>query len=374
MSEKLPEIPEEPILEAEHELLLDASERSQLAPQILYTEEQAQTEAHVLQEKMSKEEVATRAEAEVLLDRDAFEKKLIRDADRRNDARPLWKKLFGMGTISPTGIAKTYAEQMDEEIQRLVASGKFLNTTEAVEYLNHQGLFVSSPKELELTSNELAREGKLLGGCIGGATFVDLKDDGSAVFKPHKNYKNPARSEFINRERGAYLIDRFLGFNFVPPTVVRELGGQLGSLQEFIADAKTAAEVMGDEIPDMEKIKLHLFDTIIMNTDRHKGNWLVKDKKIYAIDHGYALDIGNITDSFTRNLDEVVSVPPELNEGLRRFMGWPEGQALLQEELVELFGDERASVLMKRIGIFLSAIDEQQNFSREKFKKGLKSL
>ena len=55
----------------------------------------------------------------------------------------------------------------------------------------------------------------MLGGAIGDAQLVKLKDDGSGVFKPHTQYKGSEKMQKINRERAAYLIDRFLGFDFV---------------------------------------------------------------------------------------------------------------------------------------------------------------
>lgn len=108
-------------------------------------------------------------------------------------------------------------------INSMVASGKFESATEALEHLNRMSSVTSFHKELDLEQRALSREGKLLGGIVGSARFVELKDDGSAVYKPHDTHEGEKRIELINKERAAYLIDRFLGFNFVPPTVVREL-------------------------------------------------------------------------------------------------------------------------------------------------------
>src|SRR3990167_8413180 len=97
---------------------------------------------------------------------------------------------------------------------------------------------------------------------------------GGGVFKPHTGYEDypEQKSDFISRERAAYLISRFLGFDFVPPTVIKVVNGKEGSLQEFIEDAQVGYEARHEDFLDGEMSKLRIFDSLIDNFDRHGGN------------------------------------------------------------------------------------------------------
>lgn len=121
--------------------------------------------------------------------------------------------------------------------------------------------------------------------------FLKFKDDGNAIFKSKSGEIDCSRAGYelgtlYKRERAAYLIDRFLDFGLVPTTVIREIDGDVGSIQEF-KDAKTASESSDElKISSAEYGKLYLFDVIIWNTDRTKENYLIKDKMLWAIDNG----------------------------------------------------------------------------------------
>ena len=88
----------------------------------------------------------------------------------------------------------------------------------------------TSPKEKVLREGEFSLRTNL-GGGINETDFVRIEGDGSGVLKKVRE------KGCANRERAAYLIDRFLGFNFVPPTVLK---GEREVLQEFVEDAETA--------------------------------------------------------------------------------------------------------------------------------------
>lgn len=332
------------------------------------------TEAGILQESDIVGGVNEYPQAEILLAREEFQRKIERKTRVRDHLRPRWKRWLGIDKADPKKIEIDQALEDDERIHSLIASGKAKNVADAIEYLNRvEASLVSSPKELDLEQRELSRTGDLLGGVIGGATFVQLKDDGSAVYKPHDAYEGKRRMEFIHNERAAYLIDRFLGFNFVPPTVVRELTKGIGSLQEFIADAKLGYELKPGDLSEEERLKIELFDALIVNSDRNLGNYLVKDGKIYAIDHGLALSSWNLDSTYgMRQLVEKSKIPVGLLTGLKRFSEWQEGQELLQDALTELYDENHAGAIMKRIRLFLAAIDRQGNFCREKFCKGFR--
>ncbi len=92
------------------------------------------------------------------------------------------------------------------------------------------------------------------------------------------------------REVASYVVDKFFGFSLVPPTVYKVIDNNEGSLQRFIPDACTGGGVPSNELQqlDEEFTKMLLLDMIIWNSDRHGNNFLVKDKRLIAIDHGFA--------------------------------------------------------------------------------------
>ncbi len=127
-------------------------------------------------------------------------------------------------------------------------------------------------------------------------SFLVVVDDGQrtlpAVYKPQRG-ENPLWDfewgTLCQREMAAYLISSTLGWQLVPPTVLREGTRGLGSIQFYIdhdanmhyftvqADARFATTFR----------QLALFDFIINNADRKSGHCLLgNDQRLWAIDHG----------------------------------------------------------------------------------------
>ncbi len=96
-------------------------------------------------------------------------------------------------------------------------------------------------------------------------------------------------------EIAAYLLDKELGLNMVPPTVEREFKGQCGSLQLWVDSEWSLKKKIQKNIPTpVDKTDAWLraawlqqaFDNLIANEDRHMGNVLVtKDHRAILIDH-----------------------------------------------------------------------------------------
>ena len=210
-----------------------------------------------------------------------------------------------------------------------------------------------TPEENLLESREKTKEKPLIGGA-NKVVFIELKDDGSGIFKPadgeqkHLREGIPGGSYYL-RERAAYLINRFLNFDLVPPTVIREIDGKVGSLQEFVADAKEGREMpqiwLEDKYRDDLK-KMLIFDYIIWNVDRHDRNFLVKDAGILAIDNG--LSFGNSDfEPFMRFYAE--EIPDSIADNLKKFFGWEEGKAILKDLLLELLESGEVEACFSRM-------------------------
>lgn len=142
-----------------------------------------------------------------------------------------------------------------------------------------------------------------------GVTFprkAELELDGvrrSAVFKTIDERKagvtQLSGSAEINfqdswqTEVAAYIVDRIIGLKMVPATVERYLNGQTGSLQWWVQSMATEEQRRKQNLvpPDSQawirvQLKMHLFDQLIANVDRHLNNILVtKEFDLRLIDH-----------------------------------------------------------------------------------------
>ena len=128
------------------------------------------------------------------------------------------------------------------------------------------------------------------------ATFlVDVTHaglDAQAVYKPLRGERSlwDFPPGLAHREAGAFWIDAALGWDVVPPTVVREdLPFDEGSLQLFMpANFEEHYFTLVEQQrlrPELERICA--LDIVINNTDRKSGHCLLgTDGTIWAIDNG----------------------------------------------------------------------------------------
>ncbi|HUD20750.1 MAG TPA: hypothetical protein VMQ44_01620 [Candidatus Saccharimonadales bacterium] len=137
------------------------------------------------------------------------------------------------------------------------------------------------------------------------------------VYKPvsgedTKFYRENELNHDYPSEAAAYMVSEHFGFDLVPPTLVRPIEGQLGSLQlfmpqeKYLLESKTVqdtSEESLDRYEDSEDLKtLCVFDWIVANADRNTNNYLLKvdenkqvehtetGTKIVAIDNGLAFN------------------------------------------------------------------------------------
>ena len=90
------------------------------------------------------------------------------------------------------------------------------------------------------------------------------------------------------REHAAYLFAHLLGWDFIPPVVVRDDGPHgTGTLQLFVdvEEDRTYYDFRADTPDELRKIAL--FDLITNNADRKIGHVLLgTDAQVWGIDHG----------------------------------------------------------------------------------------
>jgi len=119
------------------------------------------------------------------------------------------------------------------------------------------------------------------------------------------------------RERLSYELDKVIGFNLVPPTVVREIASMgIGSIQAWV-DRPTAWEWHAkgyDYRKDLKNPWLHrlaAFDFIRGEIDRHANNWIMdENRRIYAIDNGYSFVISDFRKWFRSSAGKVLKGIP----------------------------------------------------------------
>ncbi len=123
-------------------------------------------------------------------------------------------------------------------------------------------------------------------------TVIDGDMQVPAVYKPRRG-ESPlwdfAQGSLCLRERAAFVVSDLLGWDLVPPTVLRDGPHGLGSVQFFV-----------DVLPDDHYFtvredarhaetlrRMALFDVVINNADRKSGHCLIDHQaRLWAIDHG----------------------------------------------------------------------------------------
>ncbi|HEY69607.1 MAG TPA: SCO1664 family protein [Anaerolineae bacterium] len=124
--------------------------------------------------------------------------------------------------------------------------------------------------------------------------LVNVQQEGNelpAIYKPTRGERplwDFDRGTLAQREVAAYLTSRELGWDMVPPTILREDGpAGPGSLQLFV-DADQERNYLTFSEEEKQRLRpVTLFDLIINNADRKAGHVLLGPQdQIWLIDHG----------------------------------------------------------------------------------------
>ena len=125
--------------------------------------------------------------------------------------------------------------------------------------------FDPAKREKLLTENEVEEKAILGGGC-NGSYWVSLEngDTIEGVWKPASEEYKGLRDGILGgtyyiREAAAWEIDKAMGLNLVPPTVIQQIDNDWGSVQEFAGDAYDYLEkpLDDDAIEAYEKSRYH---------------------------------------------------------------------------------------------------------------------
>lgn len=191
------------------------------------------------------------------------------------------------------------------------------------------------------------------------ATFLAVVtldgDETLAVYKPARGERPlwDFPSGLYQREVAAYRLSEALGWDLVPPTIVRDDAPHgVGSLQLFVpADFEQNYFTFNEDPKHRHRLtRMCAFDLIANNADRKAGHCLLGDDgRIWAIDN-----------ALTFNVD------PKLRTVIWQFGGEPIPDAILADvrrltgselpaELAELLDDDERRVLVRRAKALVKA-------------------
>ena len=99
------------------------------------------------------------------------------------------------------------------------------------------------------------------------------------------------RGTLYRREYAAYVVAQLVGWDFIPPTVIRDGLHGVGSVQLFVEHQPTDYSYLRSKHAD-ELQRVCLFDVVANNADRKAGHCLMgADGRVWGIDHGLTFNV-----------------------------------------------------------------------------------
>jgi hypothetical protein len=149
------------------------------------------------------------------------------------------------------------------------------------------------PAALELLrSGTIEVEGRLV-GASNATLYCSITADGltaACVYKPVRGERplwDFPDGTLAGREAAAYLVSAAIGWQVVPPTVLRDGPFGTGMVQLWI-DGDDTVDLTGLVRADLPPLRrMAVFDAVINNADRKGGHLIpMPDGHIYGVDHG----------------------------------------------------------------------------------------
>jgi uncharacterized repeat protein (TIGR03843 family) len=175
-----------------------------------------------------------------------------------------------------------------------------------------------------------------------------------AVYKPRRGEAplwDFPDGTLCQRELAAYLVNKVLGWDLIPPTVLRTGTHGLGSVQLYIEnDVDQHFFTFRDDPRYCDQLKrLAAFDLITNNADRKSGHCLLDyNGHVWAIDHG-------ITFNIDYKLRTVIwdfagqPIPPDMLADMRRLLAELGHKQALGRALRKLLDDLEVTAFKRRI-------------------------
>ena len=223
------------------------------------------------------------------------------------------------------------------------------------------------PDVLDLLTDGRQEEAGLL---ASGSNYVFLltlshpeAGSGYAIYKPQRG--EAPLSDFpdgslYRREYAAYLVSEALGWQLIPPTIVRQDGLEmgLGVLQLFIEHDPSLNyfNIRDGRIDEMKRVAV--FDWLTNNADRKGGHCLVaRDGRLWCIDQGLTFHPENKLRTVIWDF-QGQPVPPDLADEVCRFGERLAGDEILRSQLLDQLTPVELRSLEERAAI----IDRERTF------------
>jgi len=250
--------------------------------------------------------------------------------------------------LSVLGVGQAFAQFTPEELAERPKWEEFLRTAEIIKKDQMSGdVAVTSPWRLVLKSGDVVHEalwknpvGKM-GGYLEGWQY----------------------------EIAAYLLDKALGLNMVPPTIERRFREEKGSIQLWIPDCITLKQKTDQKIKT-PPIKVfywnrstylqRAWDNLIANEDRHMNQILItKDWRMILIDHSRSF---RSSKKFTQGLiytERHREGPKLMSELPRAFVDKVKALTFegIRSAVGEYLTDEEINAVLVRRDLILAEID-----------------
>ncbi|MGP5700757.1 hypothetical protein ACTXPA_17790 [Glutamicibacter arilaitensis] len=180
-------------------------------------------------------------------------------------------------------------------------------------------------------------------------SFVGLDHSTAKAFGQHKALQ-PIH------EVAAWQFAKELGPEYqqlVSPCIIREVDGQLGSVS--YGQSGRVAGATGVSIKDLPKDQVNnlaFYDALIGQQDRHTGNYLVDNRGVVAIDHGFTFANNDDYVNFSRLQEHRKKNDPELTQKEFQLLVkiTKSGDCLGMKKII---GEQRSRSLLQRAEIML---------------------
>lgn len=150
-------------------------------------------------------------------------------------------------------------------------------------WVDFEGIFEELLRTARVVSSEKFGPGRM-------PSKVTLSNGEVELSGVWKTLSDAESGDSYVHEVGAYEIDKMLGLDMVPPTVLRTLEGEEGSLQLWVHGCETLGTAR-DRAPSTtewqhQSFRMRAFDYLVQNGDRNPGNVLVDARwELVLVDH-----------------------------------------------------------------------------------------
>lgn len=222
----------------------------------------------------------------------------------------------------------------------------------------------------ETHSNDAIRKGlisgelRIAGRFLWGSNYTFLaevqtnEETFAAVYKPSRGERplwDFAKGTLAAREVAAYITSHNLGWELVPPTVLRMDGpAGPGSLQLYV-DTNVDHHYFSFSEEEKEVLRpIAVFDLVINNADRKGGHIIIgEDGHVWSIDHGVCF---HIEDKLRTVIWDFASesIPLSLLTDLEAFHNRLVTDESSRDEFLELISTSELNALQGRVKDILS--------------------